>query len=399
MTHETAPAASAAQRAAAVSQDYPPVPKRCVVTGSSGFVGQRLVEMLVERGAERVVAFDIANPPKSRWENAKIVYTKGDLRCPADVEEAVKNAECVWHIAAAVGPFHPNHLYTDVNHEGTVNILEACKKFKVPKMVYSSSPSTRFTGEDVDGLTESELPKIPMEKYLQKYAETKALGELEVNKYVKNNEILGVSVAPHQVYGPRDTLFLTNILESAGTGQLRVFGKGDNRICFSHVDNYCHGLIISERSLYPGSKTLGKFYIVTDGDTHPYPEGYSLFWPTVNEAAVAMGMQPITEKFHLPVPFMSVLAYICAFITYLTGKQMKLTPFTLRMLTMHRWFRITAAETDLGYKPVIPFKVGWNDTLEWFKANWLEDHRRRTIAGSGYGKIADVSEEKIRKQM
>ena len=38
---------------------FPPVPKRCVVTGGMGFVGRRLVEMLVERGAERVVAFDV----------------------------------------------------------------------------------------------------------------------------------------------------------------------------------------------------------------------------------------------------------------------------------------------------------------------------------------------------
>jgi len=39
------------------------VPAHCVVTGSSGFVGQRLVEMLVERGAKTVVAFDIAPKP------------------------------------------------------------------------------------------------------------------------------------------------------------------------------------------------------------------------------------------------------------------------------------------------------------------------------------------------
>lgn len=40
------------------------VPRRCLVTGGSGFVGQRLVEMLVERGSTRVVSFDIAPKPK-----------------------------------------------------------------------------------------------------------------------------------------------------------------------------------------------------------------------------------------------------------------------------------------------------------------------------------------------
>ena len=46
-----------------MSQQYGPVPKHCVVTGGTGFVGQRLCEMLLERGAERVVSFDIVPLP------------------------------------------------------------------------------------------------------------------------------------------------------------------------------------------------------------------------------------------------------------------------------------------------------------------------------------------------
>jgi NADPH:quinone reductase-like Zn-dependent oxidoreductase len=58
-----APALSPLQEQAARRGGYPPVPKRCLVTGGTGFVGQRLVEMLLERGAEKVVSFDIV--PKS----------------------------------------------------------------------------------------------------------------------------------------------------------------------------------------------------------------------------------------------------------------------------------------------------------------------------------------------
>jgi len=42
------------------------------VTGGSGFVGQRLVEMLVERGAERVVSFDILPQPPTAWQEMKL---------------------------------------------------------------------------------------------------------------------------------------------------------------------------------------------------------------------------------------------------------------------------------------------------------------------------------------
>ena len=56
-------------------------------------------------------------------------------------------------------------------------MIDACRKHGVKKIVMSSSPSTRFTGEDVDGLREDEMPSLPMSSYLQAYAESKAKGE------------------------------------------------------------------------------------------------------------------------------------------------------------------------------------------------------------------------------
>lgn len=249
------------------------VPKVCVVTGGTGFVGQRLVEMLIERGAERVISFDVVPPAKERfWNHPKIEYVVGDIADKDALSKICKGADCVWHVAAAVGPFHPKELYHRVNYIGTLNVLEACKINKVPKIVMSSSPSTRFTGSDVDGLTESDLPTLPLPRYLQDYAETKALGEMALTAAC-SDELLTVAVAPHQVYGPRDNLFLPNVLEAAGNGMLRVFscartGYGLNRVCFTHVDNYCHGLILCERALYKGSPANGKFYIVTVNNHH-----------------------------------------------------------------------------------------------------------------------------------
>ena len=393
---ELAPFLSPEQIAAA-SAEHPPVPKRCVVTGSSGFVGQRLVEMLVERGAEHVVAFDIAAPPKDHWTTPKIKYVQGDLRNLEQVTAACEGADCVWHNGGAVGPFHPDHLYKEVNYEGTKNVIAGCRKHSVRKLVYSSSPSTRFDGKDVDGVTEAQMPKLPQKSYLAPYAETKAMGELEVTAACCD-ELLTVSVAPHQVYGPRDTLFLPNVMETAGTGKLRIFGNGKNRICFSHVDNYCHGLILGERALYKDSPALGKFYVCTDGSTHPHKEGYALFWPTVAEAARRMGFADLEKKFHLPTTLMFVLAYICSFYTFLTGTKTKLTPFTVKMMVMHRWFDISAAEKDLGFSPIIPFNRGWEDTLVWFEKSWLPGHKQRSATVSSYGTLAQMSQEKINKQ-
>ncbi|KAJ8599181.1 hypothetical protein CTAYLR_007513 [Chrysophaeum taylorii] len=396
-----APACTQVQKEAA-SKEYPPVPRRCVVTGGTGFVGQRLVEMLVERGAEKVISLDIVPPPADAWKDPAIEWRVCDVTDRAGVREALAGADCVWHNAAAVGPFHPKPLYKRVNYEGTLNVLAACRELGVPKLVFSSSPSTRFTGEDVDGLTEAELPPLPLKSYLQDYAETKAMAEMAVSDACCP-ELLTIAVAPHQVYGPRDNLFLPNFLENAGNGRLRVFGCGENRICFTHVDNYCHGLIIAERALVPRSPALAKFYIVTDGTTHPLGNQYLVFWRELDRALVGVGFRSIYAKYHLPVWFLYILAVISEFVGFLLRTTFKLNRFNLRVLTMHRWFDIKAAENDLQYEPIIPYDLGWKDTIAWFKDNWLPMYQKsssvfETIAHQSQAKI-DIQEASRQKDI
>ena len=84
---EFAPSNSPLQLQAA-KKAHPPVPKRCVVTGGTGFVGLRLVEMLVERGADKVISFDIVPPPANAWTHPKIEWRIGDI-CDKSVEVLV----------------------------------------------------------------------------------------------------------------------------------------------------------------------------------------------------------------------------------------------------------------------------------------------------------------------
>ena len=114
-----------------------------------------------------MISFDIVPPPENAWRHSKIEWRVGDICDAAAVSELVQGADCVWHNAAAVGPFHPKALYNKVNHLGTLNVIEACKAAGVKKIVMSSSPSTRFLGSDVDGLTEEQMPALPLKKYLQ----------------------------------------------------------------------------------------------------------------------------------------------------------------------------------------------------------------------------------------
>lgn len=86
-TPALSPALSPVQRTASLALPRPPrAPRVCVVTGGTGFVGMRLVEMLVERGAERVISYDIVPAPADAWRHPAIEWVVGDVCDAAHLE-------------------------------------------------------------------------------------------------------------------------------------------------------------------------------------------------------------------------------------------------------------------------------------------------------------------------
>lgn len=86
---------------------------------------------------------------------------------------------------------------------------------------------------------------------------------------------------------------------------------------------------------------------------------------------VGMGFASIKAKMHLPRLLMLFVGLVCDCIGLVLGKVLRLNSFAVRMVVIHRWFRIDAAQEELGYQPVIPFSEGWLDTIGWFKEFWL----------------------------
>ena len=84
------------------------------------------------------------------------------------------------------------------------------------------------------------------------------------------------------------------------------------------------------------------------------------------------------------------VAVICEFFGNLFGITMKLNRFNVIVLTMHRWFDIKAAEEDLKFKPIIGFREGWDETIVWFRENWLPEQQKGGVFG-----IAKQSQDKI----
>lgn len=437
------------------------VPARCLVTGGSGFVGRRLVEMLHERGSSFVLSADIVKPQedflqykeylereknysnvtevvdeihkvsdnKSTPSSGVVHYAQVNLAKKEEVFDMVKNYgpfDCIFHIAAIVGPYHPNEVYVSVNYYGTLYLLEAARTYNIKKFVMSSSPSTRFPYPDPNIYMKTVQDLYHQNKgeyaptFLQPYASSKALGEKVVLEACGNseNDLLTIAVAPHQVYGPRDSLFLPSLLDTSRTNKLRIFGQGDNIISFCYVDNYCHGLICGYEKLYPGSKALGKFYIITD-DLYRYDKdgkpvyvseatiykernidtkeiqikpyinktGGIYFWKALDDIITQCKYNSLFNKFKLHYYFIMPLSYLVLYLSYFisfitrvpfhrVNYYLKLNPFSAKMLIIDRQFCTVEACNDLDYEPLVTFSQGWNITCDWFKKNWLVKYQK-----------------------
>ena len=355
-------ACAAEYRKAMSSKDAPNV---ALVTGASGLVGARLVSMLVQRGSTKVIAVDVAQPHADivashkailGGDVAKIQYETADICDVARMTSLCQGVDVVFNVAALVGPYFPHDKYDVVNNQGARAVVAACKAAKVPRLVMTSSPSTRMRGEDIFDKKEEELPDPMSFEQLQEYARTKALGErftLEQN----SKELMTCAIGPHQVYGPTDRLMLPNFLEAATTGRLRILGTGENLISFTHIDNCAHAHILAAKALTDHKAApAGKYYVVTDG-------GAQYMWDAINRAVVAAGFTSLKNKFNLNTCLLYPIAYAALAVGKLVGKPMKLNPFVVKMCSMHRFFNVDNLCRDVGYRPIRAFEEAWPETI------------------------------------
>ena len=108
---------------------------KCLVTGGSGFFGELLCKMLIDKGFE-VKNLDLN---QNLDEDGAIEFIQGDIRDFNCVFDACKGVDLVFHNVAQVPLAKDKDLFDSVNRLGTENILEASLRAGVKKLVYTSS--------------------------------------------------------------------------------------------------------------------------------------------------------------------------------------------------------------------------------------------------------------------
>ncbi len=316
-----------------------------LVTGAGGFLGKVLCRMLLEEGHE-LRGFARGRYPE--LEAMGVDMRRGSLEDRDQVMEAVAGSELVYHVAAKAGVWGSYEDYYGCNVLGTQHIIEACLHHKVPRLVYTSTPSVTFAGQDEEGIDES-TPYAP--HFLNNYGRTKAMAEKMV--LASNGDALAtVALRPHLIWGPGDPHLVPRVIAKAKSGRLRLVGKEDKRVDITYVDNAARAHVLAGKALAPTSPCAGKAYFISNGEALPMNA-------VINRILAAAELAPITRR----VP--STLAYgVGATLETLydlfgISSEPPMTRFVARQLSTAHWYDITAAKRDLNYSPELSISEGF----------------------------------------
>lgn len=316
-----------------------------LVTGAGGFLGQNITRQLVARG-DRVRAFSRGRYPF--LDESGVESIQGDIQDTAAVERACRGMDAVFHVAAIAGIWGPWKTFYGANVLGTRSVIAACRRNKVPRLVYTSSPSVTFAGVDQCGIDES--APYPT-RWLAHYPHSKALAEQEVLAANDGEELLTCALRPHLIWGPGDQHLIPRLLARAGEGKLRRVGDGKNLIDAVYVENAAAAHLQAADVLVPGSPVCGKAYFVSNGE----PVNC---WDWINEILSLNGLPPVKKTISYGAAY--ALGGILEGIWTLTGRtdEPPMTRFLAAQLATSHYFNISAARRDFAYEPRVSMAEG-----------------------------------------
>ena len=307
-----------------------------LITGAAGFIGSHLCERLLNEGMVVVGVdnFDDFYDPQIKRDNISTSLKddnfrliEADIRDSSAMDKAAGGVEIIIHLAARAG-VRPSIaqplLYSDVNINGTMVLLEAANKHKVGKFVFGSSSSVYGNNEKVP-FSEGDNVDFP----ISPYAATKKACELICHTY---HHLYGNNITCLRfftVYGPRQRPDLaihkfSKLIEQ--DKPIPVYGDGSMMRDFTYIDDIIEGIIAAM------NKCEG-FNIYNLGESQPV---------TVNDliGAIEKALGKTAIRKYLP----------------------------LQQGDVNRTYAdITKARRELGYNPKTPIRDGLAKFTTWLR--------------------------------
>lgn len=227
---------------------------RVLVTGADGFIGSHLVERLVAEGA--VVRAFVWYNSFSRWgwlESPhvpqdvlnQVEIFPGDIRDTGRVEQAVEGMDVVFHLASLIAipySYVAARSYVDTNVTGALNVVEACRRHGVQRLIHTSTSEVYGTAQYVP-IDE----KHPLQGQ-SPYSASKIGADVLVDSFVRAFKLPAVTVRPFNTYGPRQSAraVIPTILSQLHSGcrEIRLGALSPTRD-FNFVGDTVNGFVMA----------------------------------------------------------------------------------------------------------------------------------------------------------
>jgi nucleoside-diphosphate-sugar epimerase len=329
-------------------------PETVLVTGGGGFLGSAVVRLLVARG-DRVRSF--ARRRHAGLEPLGVEQIQGDVADLAVLERACTGVDIVHHTAAKPPPWGRPLDYHRINVVGTGNVIAACRRCGVERLIHTSTPSVVFDGRDLEGVDES--TPYP-ERYTAPYPFTKAAAEKAVVRAGGAGPPRTICLRPHEIWGPGDPHFAPRVVARAS--RLRRIGDGRNRVDTTYIDNAAEAHLLAADRLREDPGLSGRIYFISQGEPVPV-------WDMIDAILKAAGLPPVRGR--VSHRFAWVLGWACerAYSLLRLPGEPPMTRFVADALARSHWFDIGAARRDLGYFPSVSTAEGLERLTEWFTRN------------------------------
>jgi len=205
------------------------VGKKVLVTGAGGFIGSHLCEALVEEGAE--VTAMIRYNSRSSWGNLEFLspqhqsslnVVSGNIEDSDFVAHQVKDNQVVFHLAALIAipySYIAPRTYVRTNIEGTLNVLEAARRFEIERVVHTSTSETYgtaiYTPIDENHPLQGQSP----------YSASKIGADKIAESYYASFNLPVSTIRPFNTYGPRQSaraVITTSVSQALTHAEVRV---------------------------------------------------------------------------------------------------------------------------------------------------------------------------------
>lgn len=324
-----------------------------LVTGGGGFLGRHIVRALQAEGFS-VRIFGQREHPELAADGVEVHC--GDIRDPAAVQAACQGIDGVIHTAGIAGVAPDKKPYFDTNVRGTRNLLKACEDHKVPRLVFTSSPSAVSAwGNIVDGDESLPYPR----RFPAAYPRSKAIAERDVVG-AASDTLATCVLRPHLIWGPGDCHLIPHIVDLARRNRLVRIGDGTNRVSLTHVRNAAQAHLQALNALTSRSVLNGRVYFIADSAP-------VVLWDWIDELLGALDLPSVRGT--LPLPAAQLLGIGLDAVRRVAPGfgGPNLSRFLAIQLGTSHCFQTRRAEQDFGYAPIMDNDYGKKELVQCLK--------------------------------